>query len=126
MNVGRAACGIIAIAATVDGFTISSVPGRVGLSGRAKPCAMKQLEGDDAAIYSFGTNVGRQLTELCVFSPRELDLIFAGAKDMITQVEPRCDPQVHLPNGFGEPLNTTRVTLVYANLLCRCVSCFLH
>ena len=63
---------------------------------------VSSAEGDDAAIYAFGTNVGRQLNELCVFSPRELDLIFEGAKDMITQAEPRCDPQVYLPNGFGE------------------------
>ena len=68
--------------------------------GRAASCTM-ELEGDDAAIYAFGTNIGRQLGELKVFSPRELDLIFDGAKDLILQNEPQCDPSIHLANGLA-------------------------
>lgn len=60
-----------------------------------------ELEGDEAALYAFGTNIGRQLNEMKVFSPRELDTVLMGVKDIITQAEPKCDVRAYLPNGLA-------------------------
>lgn len=67
--------------------------------GRAAVSAV--LEGDEAALYSFGTNVGSQLSELAVFSSHELDSVLAGIKDKVLDNEMQCDVPVHIQNGFG-------------------------
>lgn len=59
------------------------------------------LEGDEAALYAFGTNVGSQLGELACFSETELTMVLAGAKDAITGAEKQCDTATYMPNGFG-------------------------
>lgn len=63
-------------------------------------CA-KDLEGDEAALYAFGTNIGRQLGDMKVFSRKELDTIFLGAIDQLVQAEPKCDVKAYLPNGIA-------------------------
>jgi len=60
-----------------------------------------QLEGDKAALYAFGTNIGRQLGDMKVFSRKELDIIFMGATDILTQAEPQCDVKAYMPNGLA-------------------------
>jgi len=59
------------------------------------------LEGDEAALYAFGTNIGAQLTDMKVFSPAELDTIFDGAKDVLTGSPLKADTRVHLANGIA-------------------------
>ena len=62
---------------------------------------VSELEGDEAALYAFGTNIGRQLSDMKVFSRKELNTIFDGAKDILTQAEPQCDVKSYLPNGLA-------------------------
>ena len=36
-----------------------------------------------------------------VFSKKELDIIFMGATDILTQAEPQCDVKAYMPNGLA-------------------------
>lgn len=53
------------------------------------------------ACGSFGTNIGRQLNDMKVFSPTELDTILLGVKDILIQAEPKCDVKAYMPNGLA-------------------------
>lgn len=66
---------------------------------RGRPLLAK-LDGNEAALYAFGTNIGRQIEEIKVFRPEELDTILMGVKDILTQAEPKCELGVYVPNGI--------------------------
>jgi FKBP-type peptidyl-prolyl cis-trans isomerase FkpA len=52
---------------------------------------------DEKALYSLGVNVGRQIGELSVFTPQELDALLSGVKDKLTNREPEVNIPTYLP-----------------------------
>ena len=62
---------------------------------------------EDKAIYAMGCNVGRQLGDLSCLNPGELDILFAGAKDVLTGTEPQVDLPAYL--GLAQSLFMKRV-----------------
>ena len=92
---------MLMIFASTAAFNIAPLrmarPSRVGRIA----AVTDELEGDEAALYAFGTNIGRQLSDLKVFSSKDLDTVLLGVKDIVTQTEPKCDVRTYLPNGLA-------------------------
>lgn len=66
--------------------------------GKKSKAVTLELETDESkSLYALGCNVGRQLGDLDCFSPEEMDLIFAGMKDVLTHNELRVDLREILP-----------------------------
>jgi len=52
---------------------------------------------DSKALYALGTNIGKQLGDLKVMDPTELESVFAGMKDVILGNPPEVDLQEYQP-----------------------------
>ena len=63
-----------------------------------RPTAEADLGSEDGkSFYALGANVGRQLSELSVLAPEEIECVLAGLRDALNGAEPAVDVQVYMP-----------------------------
>lgn len=59
---------------------------------------LSALDSEESkALYALGTNIGRQLGDLKVFTPGEIDSVFVGMKDSVLNLPPQVDLAVYQP-----------------------------